>query len=607
MTTAFVNRSDQLFGREVDIRRLCDRALQQGLTAIVARPLMGKTWMLTELARLLSEDGQYLIGYHESKGAESSHLLYAVSNLYSRWLEDSTMREQAISLWSRHKDGLVPRIGKMVGTLFEKLAAKPLESVGTIVGKAFDGLAEAQSDLLGGGLKIAPLPYDQALSLANLVANISGRRVILILDAWEKSPSLRSEFATLEAFLRHLDDWSPSHIFLAIRNPEVDSTQVNREAFERSGDLCRLSRAAEKYELGPIDTTNATEQKRITTFLRGKVNIAKDVAEHDLMHWIDGYPGVLNFWTSEARRRHMRSAQDLRDEAANAQSLRYIEFNHSLKDLKDDRRTLAARLAFFPRLDPDRWAVFERLLMRDITSTAFVELVDVGILIDDPVPTFGHDTRHVAARHWFVEHSKALIRRTGEELVEALAAGITGINPGSVPMFEALVACTEAANQVAMQGPPQCLIDAAHAAYQRTENICSPSFDQYYPQTLKRNGSFAVIISVALLIRGITREQRGDVEGAVADYTTVIELPGAPPELVAQALNNRGIAKGQRGDVEGELADYTTVVELPGAPPELVAQALYIRVITRRQRGDGEGAVADYTTVVELPGAPPEL
>jgi len=61
------------------------------------------------------------------------------------------MREQALSLWERHKENLVRRIGQMVGLLFEKLAAKQLPAwVGTI--------AEAQMDLQSGGLQLAPFP-----------------------------------------------------------------------------------------------------------------------------------------------------------------------------------------------------------------------------------------------------------------------------------------------------------------------------------------------------------------------------------------------------------------------------------------------------------------
>ena len=74
MIESLPDRSAQLFGRAAHIRQLLDRVSKPGLTAVVARPLMGKTWTLTEVARQWSEQGD-LVGYHESKWAESSHLL----------------------------------------------------------------------------------------------------------------------------------------------------------------------------------------------------------------------------------------------------------------------------------------------------------------------------------------------------------------------------------------------------------------------------------------------------------------------------------------------------------------------------------------------------
>ncbi len=53
MADDFSDRRDYLFGREPDIHRLIDRARQPGLTALVARPMMGKTWTLHEVARRL--------------------------------------------------------------------------------------------------------------------------------------------------------------------------------------------------------------------------------------------------------------------------------------------------------------------------------------------------------------------------------------------------------------------------------------------------------------------------------------------------------------------------------------------------------------------------
>lgn len=424
MTTTFSDRNDQLFGREAHVQYLCDRAGKPGLTAVVARPLMGKTWTLTEVARRLSTSGQYLVGYHESTAAESSHLLYTVSNLYARWLADSNMLEQALSLWQRHKHELVPRIGQMVGSLFKKLASQQFpEGVEPVVTAAFDDLASAQKDLLSGGLHIAPLPYDQALSLTKLVAQVSGRRVVLILDAWEKSPSMRAESAALEIFLKHRDDWPHTHVFLAIRNPDVDSTQANAEAYQRAHDLCKINRAAQVYDLPPINLTDAKERARFVDFVYKHVPVAQQVGEQDLLKMIDNYPGVLYFWRDPAKHTEMQTADDLRQEAGHAQSGRYPEFDHLLKDLEANQCMLAVRLAFFPRLDAGRWKTFQPWLMKDLSDAAINGLIDAGVLSDDRFPTYGHDTRHAAARRWFITNKRPLIRRTAEDLIEALAGG----------------------------------------------------------------------------------------------------------------------------------------------------------------------------------------
>ena len=91
---------------------------------------------------------------------------------------------------------------------------------------------------------------------------------------------------------------------------------------------------------------------------------------------------------------------------------------------------------------------------------------------------------------------------------------------------------------------------------------------------------------MALVVRGVTKDQLGDAQGAIADYTAVIELEGAPKEPVAEALLGRGVAKGQLDDVQGAIADYTTVIELEGAPKEQLARALVSRGVSKWQLGD---------------------
>jgi hypothetical protein len=174
MSDLIRNATQSVFGHEGDMHYLLNRARHRGVTAIVGRALSGKTWTMLELARRLTAQGDCLVGYHEWTGLESSHLRYAVADLYRVWLEDASFRRQARMLWEQYKSRLVPAVGEMVGFLFEKLHGEfASDGVAGVVSTAFAKLAEAQKKFADG--EVAPLLYEDAKSLTALVA-YSGRK-----------------------------------------------------------------------------------------------------------------------------------------------------------------------------------------------------------------------------------------------------------------------------------------------------------------------------------------------------------------------------------------------------------------------------------------------
>ncbi|MBI3920049.1 MAG: hypothetical protein HY318_01430, partial [Armatimonadetes bacterium] len=121
---------------------------------------------------------------------------------------------------------------------------------------------------------------------------------------------------------------------------------------------------------------------------------------------------------------------------------------------------------------------------------------------------------------------------------------------------------------------------------------------------IELEGAPADLVATALFNRGVTKGQQGDTTGEIADYTAVIELRGVSAKQVAQALVNRGVMKGEQGDTTGEIADCTAAAGLAGAPADCVVMALFNRGIAKRKLGDTGGEVADYTAVIELDDAP---
>jgi lipoprotein NlpI len=92
--------------------------------------------------------------------------------------------------------------------------------------------------------------------------------------------------------------------------------------------------------------------------------------------------------------------------------------------------------------------------------------------------------------------------------------------------------------------------------------------------------------------RGDTKQQKSDLDGAIADYNRALELD---PKY-AIAYNNRGIAKQAKRDPDGAISDYTRAIELD---PDY-AIAYRNRGDAKQQKSDPDGAIADYNRAIEL-------
>ncbi len=109
---------------------------------------------------------------------------------------------------------------------------------------------------------------------------------------------------------------------------------------------------------------------------------------------------------------------------------------------------------------------------------------------------------------------------------------------------------------------------------------------------------------LALIARGMAHGQLGESDKAIADCLSVIEMPDAPVGGKATALVTRGISYRQLGETEKAVADWTSVIEKVDATADEKAMALISRGATHGQLGESVKAIADCTSVVEIPDAP---
>lgn len=79
--------------------------------------------------------------------------------------------------------------------------------------------------------------------------------------------------------------------------------------------------------------------------------------------------------------------------------------------------------------------------------------------------------------------------------------------------------------------------------------------------------------ALAAYKRGMEKAGQRNLEGAIFDYTAVIEMKGAPEDVVAMALLNRALAYSRAHHDDKAGADLERVINMPGASKQVIHAA----------------------------------
>jgi tetratricopeptide (TPR) repeat protein len=94
------------------------------------------------------------------------------------------------------------------------------------------------------------------------------------------------------------------------------------------------------------------------------------------------------------------------------------------------------------------------------------------------------------------------------------------------------------------------------------------------------------------LNNGIEKYNKGDYQGAIADFSKVIDIN---PNY-SDTYNKRGSAKGNLDDIQGAMADFSIAIQLDPNNSD----AYKSRGVAKAKLGDYRGAIADYSKAIEL-------
>jgi tetratricopeptide (TPR) repeat protein len=95
------------------------------------------------------------------------------------------------------------------------------------------------------------------------------------------------------------------------------------------------------------------------------------------------------------------------------------------------------------------------------------------------------------------------------------------------------------------------------------------------------------------LVSGVNKHDKGDIQGALADYSSAIQLD---PNY-ANAYYNRGLLKYYKlKDTQGALADYNKFIQINSYD----ARGYVLRGVLKKHERDYPGALADYNRAIKI-------
>jgi tetratricopeptide (TPR) repeat protein len=281
-----------------------------------------------------------------------------------------------------------------------------------------------------------------------------------------------------------------------------------------------------------------------------------------------------------------------------------LQFSPAIKDGKAVEKDIALDITLEnPKLKAK--AAAEQDALNDALAQPKSEGVNGGVLNGKakylPRPRYPYEASQ--SRESGVVTIKVVIDEDGHVIRAAAASG-----PQSLWFAARIAACNSVFTPTLLQGRPVTVSGIITYNFVLPGQAQTPTTAQdYYDRAGERSDKGDLVgaiadYSKAIEIypryiaayndRGLARRAKGDYDGAIADYSKAIEIY---PRF-ALGYSNRGLARRYKSDVDGAIADYNKAIEINPR----YATPYYNRGLARRAKEDVDGAIADYSKAIEI-------
>ena len=386
-----------LCGRTEELKGLEKRILTAGITILGAPPQTGKTRLIQELILRVDKNQQYCWGYAQGfNDSIGEIILRAIDDLYKNWTQQRSWAEEAKQRLDELRKKDVKDLGRLTLAII-----KNFDVPGTkLVSSALQSLTNLKE---GVGQLARPLDYAQVHEVCELISHLSGKSILIVLDAFEQSDKQNIPSSILLQYLQEISQWPQVHFIVALRSPAESIKSNEKSALDEAGKWRKASPKCQYIELEDIAIKTDIENKtRLAQFLIEKVPFLTVDNIEEYLEKSAGFPGIWNRWFQG----ECDSQAALLTQIEEAQEARYSELESKFNQLDKDSLKVALRLALFPELVDESGLLLEPIYLGEQGPETLDCLKRAGVieLNRELPPKFGLTQRYEYARKWAIQN-----------------------------------------------------------------------------------------------------------------------------------------------------------------------------------------------------------